>query len=497
VVAETSSLSQLLSPPTEISVDGVPTFLSAREGPTRVALIFRVGRADESVVTSGVTHLVEHLAMSVVGKTDYAANAFVEPTRTVFHARGTPAEVADFLAKVCQGLTDPPLDRIQLESRILRTEAAGSARGGMVSTLMYAREGARGLGLLDLPELFIEEPDPAVALAWARQRFTVENAALWIAGEPPAQLHLALPAGSRHERIELHAIPELRLPTVLTANRGGVAVSLVVPRLSRMAMTLRIAAARVQQRLREEEGLSYQVSLDYQVLDAELAHVVLLATSLPAHGTQAADGMLDVIRRLSIDGPTEEELDDDLSGMIRAYEDPDGVHAQLDMVAMRALVGPPDETLQTIVEEARAVTPSQAAQAMRDAMRTMILLLPEDAVWHGDALAPYPTWSSYRVSGGRSFSSVSSQRKGLRRVPASRLVVGESGVAIVAPRSPRRGVVWSAAVAVIATRDGGRVVIGEDGTQISVRPVDWKDGARAIEQMDRYTPGGVGVREAS
>ena len=58
---------------TRTEIDGVPTFW-ASGGNTdgyRVALLFRVGQSDETLARSGITHLVEHLALHRVGQPEH------------------------------------------------------------------------------------------------------------------------------------------------------------------------------------------------------------------------------------------------------------------------------------------------------------------------------------------------------------------------------------------------------------------------------------------
>ena len=50
---------------------------------------------------------------------------------THFHMRGRAQQVAAHLSDVCAGLTDPPLDRMETEKGIMRTEAANTARPDM------------------------------------------------------------------------------------------------------------------------------------------------------------------------------------------------------------------------------------------------------------------------------------------------------------------------------------------------------------------------------
>jgi predicted Zn-dependent peptidase len=59
----------------QTSIDGVPVFQAEGPLPLTAGLVFGVGRADETFVRGGLTHLVEHLAMSAVGRQTIDANA--------------------------------------------------------------------------------------------------------------------------------------------------------------------------------------------------------------------------------------------------------------------------------------------------------------------------------------------------------------------------------------------------------------------------------------
>ena len=100
----------------------------SREGPNTFtgALVFRSGRADETLKSGGISHLVEHLAIHPFEALPYAINGFVDDTRTVFHATGTPAEVATFLNGIASNLANLPVDRLEDEMRVLRVEAHNS-----------------------------------------------------------------------------------------------------------------------------------------------------------------------------------------------------------------------------------------------------------------------------------------------------------------------------------------------------------------------------------
>ena len=70
-------------------IDGIPVVWSdTTGGPFVAALAFRVGRTDEPLPQAGISHIVEHLALSRLGMQEYDHNGFVDATRTVFHSVG-------------------------------------------------------------------------------------------------------------------------------------------------------------------------------------------------------------------------------------------------------------------------------------------------------------------------------------------------------------------------------------------------------------------------
>ena len=92
--------------------DGIPVLWAEAPAPFIGALMFRVGRADETLRTSGLTHLVEHLALSKFERGPYEYNGRVEVALTAFWASGEPDEVLRYLTEVAHELSDLPLERL-------------------------------------------------------------------------------------------------------------------------------------------------------------------------------------------------------------------------------------------------------------------------------------------------------------------------------------------------------------------------------------------------
>jgi predicted Zn-dependent peptidase len=79
---------------TRTDVDGVWTLWAPAQGSLRAGLVFRVGRADETLARGGLTHLVEHLALHNLGLSDHHYNGTTGQIATTFHTHGDPDHIA-------------------------------------------------------------------------------------------------------------------------------------------------------------------------------------------------------------------------------------------------------------------------------------------------------------------------------------------------------------------------------------------------------------------
>jgi predicted Zn-dependent peptidase len=126
-------------------IDGVTVWWREVPTPFTGSIMFRAGRADEVFSTSGISHMVEHLALFPFGKRLYDYNGFVDHLRTGFYASGDPRQVVEFLLQVSQHLVSLPFDRLEQERRVLITEDDQAPLG----TVLADRFGAQGFGLVD------------------------------------------------------------------------------------------------------------------------------------------------------------------------------------------------------------------------------------------------------------------------------------------------------------------------------------------------------------
>ena len=353
-----------------LEIDGVTVYWAPQAPRSMAALQFRSGRSDEPFAQMGVSHLVEHLALYPIGRRPFHTNGFVDHVRTVFHANGRPDEVGAHLTEVAGHLAALPTDRLADESRILRTEAM-QRTPTIGEHLLWFRYGATGFGSLVLPELGLGVIDGPAATAWAAGHHTRGNAAAWIAGPMPDGLRLELPAGERLPTVPRTTVDPLPLPAWTPGRLPGIALGVVIPRSSAATMAMRILTNRLEKRLRYDVGKSYEVSLAYLPLDAEVGHGSLFASALDGEIDEVRRHFLEVLDAYLESGPTDAELAEDIDGFERSADDPDAIVGELERRVFNDLLGHPQDTPAELLEEMRAVTARRCPGVGRERRRDL------------------------------------------------------------------------------------------------------------------------------
>ncbi|WP_306185948.1 insulinase family protein [Streptomyces sp. MK5] len=460
-------------------VDGIPTLFAHATGPMRAGLVFRVGVADETLARAGVTHLVEHLALHRQGLADYHFNGATKAAFTHFHVEGAEHEVVAYLTGVCASLTDLPMDRLETEKEILRTEESRRE----VGRLPLWRYGAQGHGLVSYPEWGVRGLRPDDVRHWAQSRFTQGNAVLWIAGERlPAGLSLELPHGGRCPLPAVtSALPAA--PAYFSDGTGGVLLDAVVTDTTAARLYAGVLERELSRALRQEGGYSYTTATDYASRRDGCALVTAFADALPDRQDAVLGGFVDVLAALQAGRIAQADLDAVRGRADAALTAPDAAVRRLPGMAEDLLAGRPPRALDELRAELWAATPAHLHAVAVEAGQTALMQVPagHTADWAGYAAAP--TSSPYAVT-GRRFEPVGGGGEAL--------VVGEEGVSLVSGAgdgSQRAATVpYGSCAAVLSWPDGGRRLIGTDGICVDVEPALYRVDAHTMAAVDAAVP---------
>lgn len=463
-------------------IDGVP-FFWVPEAPRQIAnLRFRVGRADEPFRLAGISHLLEHLAIHRIGERKFPLNGSVDHLSTEFVAMGRADENAAYLSDIAAALGDIEATRLGQEARVLRVEDQGRGPNA-IREYITLRYGTTTLGRSALQEHALHGTSPDVLRRWAADWFTMGNAAGWMTSEPPAGMRLMLPPGERRPPTQHRDISPLPLPSWGPTQMPGAMVGSPVPRSSASSMFVPILGRRAEARLRRELGLSYEINPLYLKLTRDEALAMVIVTCRDEDAPRVALELMALVATLAEQGPTPEELADNVDMMRRGQEDPMAVVGSLHFAAECELLGYEFKTHEELMAEAEAIRPEDvqatAAWFRANAVGFSRLMPQLSPPWH-----LYPIWCPDAVA-GRTFDSVKKKYPWTKGTPS--LVVGPDGVSYVTPEGKCITVRYATCAGVI--RFGAkRSVVGEDGFRVLVDPTEWKDGAVAAAQVDRALP---------
>ncbi len=435
--------------------------------------MFRVGRFDETLPSAGITHLTEHLVYSGVPWPRYQFNASVDGRFTTFAMSSSDAaDVEQFVAAVCQGLTDDRSALVEREARVLRTEAASRGPAGALGACLIERYGATGPGLAGYEEYGLLNPDWAQIADWRRRWFVASNAMLCIFGDIPAGLRIPLPEGAGPGLEPLRPC-KLDLPAYLVAGRGGVGISLIGETGLASGAALAILQSKLTQQLRHRRGLSYQVNMASEYLDAQLHHAWIAADALSDEVPMAAHVALTALDELAATGAAEQELAEWLQQMRRGFETPDAAWQVLLNQARSHLLRGKVRDQADMLRRAAALNSQDIATAMTDLRRQMIVVTP------------------------RALPAVRGRMPGLKATPAAAvtgstyaarggsgsLTIGSDGFSLQGEPDLLATVRFDDLAALLRWNDGTQMLVGNDGFRIRLAAEDWNGADQILSDL--------------
>ncbi|GGU64232.1 M16 family metallopeptidase [Lentzea flava] len=460
-----------------IEVDGIPTMIAPTQGPMKAGLVFRVGMADETLATSGITHLVEHLALSEFALPDSHANGATGMINTHFYVEGAPDYVSTFLTRACDAITALPLDRLERERTIVRTEAATRGSGAATEMPVW-RYGAQGYGLAGSCDFGVETLRAEDVRAWAADWFTRENAMLWIAGDDvPPGLRLRLPGGVRRPAPPAKSILPL-LPAYVVNGSGQVMMDAVVSRSMSANVLSTVIERRLFQTLRHERGGSYVTAAVYKWLNSEHGTITALADTLPENQGVVVNGFIEVLAALKAGDIPAADVEAGKAALQEFVRDPDFEAISLRNDSADLLNGGRPLTVEELLAESDAITTDDVHAVAVEAMGSALLRLPEghEADWAGFARAPL--FSPAAVPGTKYATHESSDES---------IVVGTSGVSLITPHGPIT-IRYDQCVAAEAWPHGARRLVGADGLIVGIDPRYFAIDQKAMAMIDAGVP---------
>jgi zinc protease len=356
--------------------DGLRVLWVEQAAPLRAVLIFRVGRADETLRTSGISHIVEHLALWRHEERAHAFNGWVDDTVTGFWASGTVDQVVAFVSDVSSALRALPVDRLDIERRVLASEGAGLA-GDALGTHRSLRFGPSSYGLVNHYEFGIDWLASDAIQQWADEWFTAENAVLTLTGRPPDDLPLVLPHGQHRPAPSPRELEGLGLPARTEGpSGGGVSISGMGTRSSALHAGFNIWIDRAVTKLRRLEGMSYAPTGAYDVLDGQSVIVFAIADCRRGDAPVAERLLLEIADDLGASGPTSDEMADDARRLEEWISHPDAVASRLDWHARDELLGLEPVSAAELLSERQALTTGDVAAAIAEPLQSLLVLGP-------------------------------------------------------------------------------------------------------------------------
>ena len=465
-------------------IDNVTTVWAEAPGPLRAGLLFRTGRADETLITAGQTHLIEHLTLSSIHDPAQHHNGFVGEIITGFFTMGQPAHVTDFLAKVCDTIQAIPGDRLESEKQVLAAESA-TRRYDFRSNLLVWRYGAAGQGLTGMPEFGLQGITLKQIHDYSAQRFTRENAILWLSGQPPVGLHVRLPHGSKQPPPPLAPIQWTFPGWFVDDACGGIAAGATVPRVSASTIFCEIASRRLREHLRMAKAVSYSPAVIYDHLDAETAHLILYADSDREHRTELVALFGEVLAELGKMDEFEverarQQIHEHWVGSL-APPLADRLMVETQRAAMDWLFGRKLESLESIAADMLSVTANDVSKFWRDAQSTTMFALPSGILlqpWMGRQIPP----SKVPAVEGQKVTSLDAP------IQQEHLVYGSDGVSVIWPSGLHFTVRYSQLAGALYYDDGCLCLISSDATTVTIEPSLWQNGQNICRKIREQIP---------
>jgi hypothetical protein len=480
---------------------GVPAWwVDGDDEPCVAWLLFRVGIADETLLTRGITRLALQVARTGVRHHGVDVDLVVEGAYSGYHFTGDPDDVAVAVADLSQALVSAPLattaagglhdERLEQARHDLLIVSATTAlvAGGLEASLHY---GATDYGLLGFDDYGLSSLDEDAVRTWSQRHLVGGNAAMAWSCPLPERWSITLPWGAR--------VPTPRpIPTAMPTPRyvpdhsegwAGVAFrvgeGLAGPTAARMVVRRLREVTGTMSRQRRSGVTPRLIQTAHPVLDGRIEVWHIACDGRPSE-QPSAQLLFDTAWLLADEGTSRRELRGVAADLKAELADGNRVERRALHAAVSDLLDnhqPPDHRQPDLVAD---LHPEAVRLAWIDALATAVWLVPsgEDAPEGtgpaSDELVPMP-------------------KKGTR-YPAldpadpTELVLGPHVVAEVT--SPTTGTVvpFGSCAGLIDLDGGALMIVGTNGDSFVIDPRTLIGGDELVAALHERVPDELEVR---
>ena len=487
--------------------NGIPVMWSDIRSTYSGALLFGIGIQDEPARLAGVTHLIEHLVMSQVGKVLITHNAHTSDIAVAFYAQGSELLVADFLQRVAESIRNLEAvsdAAVYAESAHIAAEMAdANERTGAGPFL--EQYGAATLGLLDLGAPAHGSLTRAEALQWSRTWLHAGNAALTFSGPVPATLNVALPSATATPNRPLVTRLPYRETGWLSGGAVPLAVSLQVTSANRSAkfVTGVVIQRTLFEELRERKHLVYSVGSRVNAVSHDTSAVTHVLDPQPNDIMATAESAVGALRGLAANGPPQELLDRLVEEWRNLEEDSDTLYSTLVGAAARWLhdgteplgvdhepmVGVTSELVRGVVQASLSTLFVSLGSFTTDLTYDQVtakLSLPwaHSPKGHYESMEGRNRVSALRRSGVQVFEP---KRSAKRR--GQQIIVDPERIAMSVPHLGSLEFRWDHLVlAGSCARCGMWDLTDDAGENVLLRPPQWRGGEKLSAQLTLLVP---------
>jgi zinc protease len=212
----------------------------------------------------------------------------------------------------------------------------------------------------------------------------------------------------------------------------------------------------------------------------------MVSLSAETHAEHRGDTVvqfLEALEELADRGPSDEALDAARTFASDQWAQPDAAMAHMDTVALGVLFGLEDPLYQRFAEDMAGLTRESIATGVRAVLDGAFVIIPAGC----DSALP----RRYRGFRTPDVTPVHGASARFRYAPIGdqyRLTFGADGVTHWDADGHPATIRFDACAGVVAWRDGSRLLYGNDGTTLELRPESWKryDAVRAC--VDDHAP---------